>query len=146
MLNAMTATLNEREYRIIYLMESEFEQRMKDVYIATQNDKGAPFLDDMIQELLDIEALLFLEYMKRRPSNYEIRKEDIENLRMDILGGDFEAVVYVFERCDRYFSEMFERDVVNFLMEKQLSFFERIHPFGSRSDSYLYNQPVVSVW
>jgi hypothetical protein len=139
----------DSDYRVIYLREADFEQRMADVYTQKQTEKGAPFLDDMLVELIDIEAILFLEKARENPFQFGLSESEIDSLEQQIVLEDNLETAYtvLWDRAGRDFIELFQRDVRRYLMDNQISFFETDEVYRrSRQDAVLRNSPIIEVW
>lgn len=146
-MGAALAFKNEPDYRVVYLKETDFEQRMNDVYLSKQTYKGAPFYFDILSELIDIEALLFLEIVKENPHKYSFTQNEIEEYEQRIVVlEDIEAAITILARADEGFLELFQRDVYNYLMEKQMSFFMGDGYYKEREGALLKNSPTIEVW
>lgn len=138
----MLAMREEVDYRIIYMAERQFKERVEDVYIAKQTTKKAPSFHDILQELIDVEACLFVLHREEEFCDFteEQRKELIHRIESE----DIEALELVLSRLDKYFIEMFAKDLYLFLVSNQYSFFE--HDPYDPEHIEVYNSSIQPVW
>lgn len=138
----MLAMREEVDYRIIYMAERQFKERVEDVYIAKQTHLKAPAFHEILQELIDVEACLFV--MHREEAFCDLTEEKRTELIQRIEAEDMEALEFVLERLDKRFVEMFAKDLFLFLVSNQYSFFER-DPWDKEHVA-IYNSSIQSIW
>lgn len=138
MLNIQT----DVDYRLIYMREREFSNRVFDVYIAKQTYKRAPYFDEILSELMDIEVWIFLleSEMVKQVLSEEYRLSLIRRIEKD----DHEATSEVFHLMDNHFIETFARDLFLFLLSHNLCFLER--DFYDSSQVEERNMPLQDIW
>lgn len=132
----------EVDYRIIYISEREFAERVNDVYISKQTAKRPPFFNELLEELVDIEAAFFV--MQNREVFNDLNDDEVDELLNLVVAEDPNAIQKVFERIDPHFIELFARDLYLHLMVTGLTFFER--DFYITHSVREYHSPLQSVW
>lgn len=138
----MLAIREEVDYRVIYMAERQFDERVRDVYIAKQTTKKAPTFHEILQELVDIEACLFVLHREEAFSDLtEDGRRDLINL---IEAEDMGALDFVLSRLDARFVEMFAKDLFLYLVSNQYSFFEQ-DPWD-KEHVVTHNSSIQSVW
>lgn len=132
----------EIDYHIVYMMEKDFEKRVEEIYIAKQTHQRAPLFIDILEELVDLEAALFLIHHKEAFA--EFSEPEYDALLARVEGGDTEAIQLVCERMNRNFIEKFAQDLYTHLMLNQLSFLEI--DIYDKNERYTHNSPIQNVW
>jgi hypothetical protein len=130
------------DYRIIYKREEEFSRRIQDIYLS-RSTYGAPFLDQILDELWDILAIFFLESIKDTPRIHEV---DVRLIQQIIETGDPLNAPYLFEVAGWQFCEMFHRDVYLYLIYNQFNFFDRRREDEHYARARQYNPTITEVW
>lgn len=130
------------DYRLIYMLEQDFEERVRDVYTAKATVHRPPVFLDVLGELIDLEALIFFNM-------YDEHFKDMDDyerlaLREALNAEDPHAIAFVMERMDSRFVEMFARDLYLFLKSNFLFFLERDH--YSMDYTHIHNSPLHSIW
>lgn len=138
----MLATREDIDYRVIYMAERNFKQRLEDVYIAKQTHQRPPIFHALLEELVDIEAALFVMHHPEAFSDFT--EEGQEMLILEVEAGNEEMQALVFERMDRRFVEMFAKDLYLMLVSHQYAFFEQ-DVYDSNYKRF-HNACIQSVW
>lgn len=137
----MLAT-REIDYRIVYMKEQDFERKVQDVYIAKQTYYRPPFFIDILMELIDIEAALFM--LHSRDEFEDLTEREYDDLYRKVEAEDPEAINYVYERMDKRFIECFARDLYLHLTSHQLAFLE--NDVYKEEEWVVHASPIQSVW
>lgn len=137
----MLAT-REIDYRIVYMKESDFEKRVNEIYIAKQTHQRAPFFVDILVELVDIEAALFM--IHHRDAFAEMSEREFDELYQRVEGEDTDSIQLVCERMDRNFVERFAKDLFLHLTNHQLAFMEQ--DVYDRGEWFIHNPSIQKVW
>lgn len=148
-MSMLLAANKELAYRVAYLREADFEEKMRSVYIGKQTATEAPFLGEILVEMIDIQALVFLEVIRENPQDFDISSEALSDLEFRIyVQEDSDAAMSILSMADPRFLDSFQRDVYRFLMDNHMSFYiEDLYTVRkSRKDSILKNPPVLNVW
>jgi hypothetical protein len=130
------------DYRLIYMNERAFHGRVSDVYVAKQTHQRPPYFHDILEELVDIEAGLFLLHSPEAFSDMsEYKRKELEKL---VQVEDPDAIAIVFERMSVNFIEMFAKDLFLFLLSHNLAFLEK--DFYNPIFVDEHNRPIQEVW
>lgn len=137
----------ESDYRVAYLLETNFEQRINDVYIAKQTTRRAPYFHDMLAELIDIEATIYLEKIKHNPHESPFTDDELVMLEdMIVISQDFEAACELLLSRDPRYIQQFEYDVYQYLMDKRISFVHQDFNYRHTDIIKFENDAIVDVW
>lgn len=129
-----------KQYHIAYILGTEFEKRMCDIYVGMNTIKRPPYLTDIFSETAQMQALLLLE---RGIGDYQVLERHEEELRErvwnndpsaieEVLGWEADHAVYrniYFDMC-----MFFDRNHMSLIGQKGLGDIEMIH------------SPVMDVW
>ena len=137
----MLAT-REVDYRIVYMKEKDFENRVNEVYHAKQTYRRAPYFMDILEELVDLEASLYMLHNEEAFMDFSESARD--DLYRQVEGGDFEAIQTVLGRMDRDFLEKFAKDLFLYLFNHHFTFLER--DLYNNQDVVMHNPAVQRVW
>lgn len=132
----------EVDYRIIYMSEREVGDRIHDVYRGLQTELKPPIFLEILREMVDVEASLFL--MHHPEAFDELTEVEIERLQNSLAEEEPSAIHFVCERINQNFLELFTRDLYYYLIEHNLFFVEQ--DLYSKNITTLHNQSVRSVW
>lgn len=135
------------DYRVIFKHEGEFARRLNDVYIAKYTNVAAPFFDEIFEELLTMAASIFSDELVENIDQYDIDLQSALHLQNTlIVHDDVEAAMNILHHHGRDFLQLFERDVYQYLIHHQITFYERTSAYHDRRDATLRNPPVIEVW
>lgn len=137
------STVNDVDYRLIYMQEQDFAQRVRDVYIAKQGVKKPPTFHSMLEEFIDIQAYLLIEHYPEEKFG-DCTEAKLNELREGVKKEDPKAIEFVLRRFDLRFIEMFEEDLLKYLKHNQYAFFEQ-DPYD-RSYKVIHNSSLQNVW
>lgn len=135
------ATRKEADYRLIFHKPvwKEFEQLIYDVYFACSKKDGAPFLDEIMDEMWGVMLVAYVEITEEPPTGfataYALPQQDMDK-----------AQEYILRHAGPGFVDLFQRDVMLYLFEHQLAFFVRRYAHAEKKDSILHNGTIVRVW
>lgn len=139
----MLSIKDDIDYRIVYMEQRKIEERLKDVYIAKSTQKKPPTFGGILEELVDIEAALFVRH-NREIDFLDFTDEEIEGLIRDVDLEIPEAIAAVLERMDMRFIEMFAKDLFLMLLANNYVFFEQDR--FDRNQFSVYHEPIQSIW
>lgn len=145
------ATREDVDYRFIFRegVWEMFERKIGLIYFACSTENGAPFLDDIVDELWQVMVEVYLADLKvsnpEEHQKFQHISDYLENSGDIRLGMD-EAREFIFQNADKYFLDMFHRDLLLYLFQNQMSFFLREGPYEERQGKQLYNSAIVGVW
>lgn len=139
----MLAMREDVDFRLIYMDEVRFQERVRDVYVAKQTMKKPPKFKEILEELMDIQASLFLQHEGERVFG-DFTQEERERMLERIDAEDLDTLDLVYERFNPRFIEMFAQDLFLYLMANQFMFFEE--DILDRHHIDVHNSCLQQVW
>lgn len=134
--------VRELDYRVVYMMETDFENRVRDVYVAKHSHRRAPLFIDILAELVDIEAALFM--LHHREAFSELSEAEYGEMYRKVEAEDMDAIHFAYSRMSEEFVECFAKDLFIYLKNNKISFLEE--DFYDSNDTLSHNSAIQSVW
>ena len=138
----MDELLFNKRYHINYLLETKFDKRLYDAYIGYSTSRRPPYIEDIFEETMQMQALLLLESVKENPwtagyveEQWEVVQESVWEddgiAKLEVLGG------YSDDEVDAII-----RDILGFFYRNQLS------TLTGKNTGYIafINAPLKEVW
>lgn len=138
--------VNELNLRRAYILGTNFEKRMFDVYEGMQNSYRPPYLDDLLTQGTGIQAALLLEQNKNLYQGSEKDIREWNELFNQVWDDDSTAKFEVLENL----SEQDQRDIINdifvYMDYNYLSYLVREHRIQPLSQAKLIHSPAKEIW
>lgn len=134
------------DYRLIYLLEDAVRERIDNIYMSRSHQRIPPFFEEIILDMCDLAALLYVERVGQTGTLGHLDMEYISIIRQT---GDPElAILFLQQHAPSNFLDEFQRDIHLYLLAHNLNFFLR--PFNrfeaTFRESRLINPTIIQVW
>lgn len=136
----------DQEYMISYLLGTEFEKRMFDVYIGVSNHSRPPYLEEMFFAATQMQALLQLEKTRRQPGTMNLTEHQWGQMYRDVWNDCENAKMQVLSYSNVHDYEAVLNDIGAFLYRNRLSFLTRNSHYPDKQMAKIVFPPIVSVW
>lgn len=134
----------DHTYHIAHILGTEFEDRMYDIYIGMSNHKRPPFIDDILVDSADMQAMIIMETDKDTLPFASL--EEYEDYYRKVSNGDEMAKDFVLSHASHQRYMQSQSDVIRYLEQNRMCILHRTHRTTSRHHATLINPPVHNLW
>jgi hypothetical protein len=142
----MNKLLYNKHHFINYLLGTDYDRRLWDVYTGMSNIERPAYLDDILRETTQMQALLVLENVKEEPSQLLLSEEDWYLLHEKVWQDDEMAKLEVLEYAKRDHLEEVYYDILSYIEWHRLSILIRRNEWAALNQAILVNSPVTEIW
>lgn len=135
-------TFNELCHMEYILGTTNFEKQSYDIYVGMTSRKGPPFLDEMISETTQMEALRLL----KGEGVLSLSQLEQDQYYHDVWNNEEYAKMEVMDKVSADYYDSVCMDLLHFFTKNRLSILVRKGLSQDKKDSRLYHSPVSDVW
>lgn len=84
----MDELARNKEYHIAYVLGTDYEDRMFDIYTGLGTHSRPPFLEDIFTETTQTQALILLESVKDHPGSIQLTDKEWRDLHAGVWEDD----------------------------------------------------------
>lgn len=138
-------TFNQ-EYTIAYVMGTDFEKRMYDMYIGCGTSYRPPYIEDIFTETSRLQSLLLLQSIKEQPDRLCLTEYEWGKLEQRIMEDDDEAKLDVLSRVSPHEVENVVHDILFYFNKNRLCTLRKTSKHSPVHKAEIIYSPTVRVW
>lgn len=142
----MDELMINKEYHIAYLLGTEFETRMFDMYIGLGTSDRPPYLEDIFIETSQMQALIFLESVKNEPARMGLSSIEWKDLHREVWHNDDHAKMNVLMNVSKNELDNVAHDILLYLTKYRMSTLTRQNGALYSYQANLIHSPFKEVW
>lgn len=135
-----------KEYHLAYLLGTDFEKRMFDVYIGMGNASRPPYLEDIFIETSQMQALILLESIRDRPEVMQLTYTEWDDLHAGVWNEDYFSEMNVLTMASPKEMDHLIHDMFYYLNKFNICTLTKQNGAVNSHQARVIHSPLTEVW
>ncbi|PGQ88238.1 hypothetical protein [Priestia megaterium] len=142
----MDELMMNKEYHLAYLLGTEFERRMYDLYVGLGTAERPPFLEDIFLETTQMQALILLESVRENPGELHLSKKEWDELHIHVWHDNDMAKLHVLSKVSKEEVDNVAHDIFYYLCKYRMSVLTKRNKGNMSYQAGFMHPPIMEVW
>lgn len=142
----MDELMYNKEYHLAYLLGTEFEKRMYDMYIGMGTTERPPYLEDIFIETNQMQSLLLLESIRNEPEKMHLSEQEWDELHTAVWQDDDFAKMNVLMMMSKNELDNIVHDIFHYFQKYRMCILTKQNGATNFHQAKLLHSPLTRVW
>lgn len=142
----MDELMRNKEYHIAYVLGTEFENRMFDVYRGMGTSERPPYIDDIFTETSQMQSLILLESIRSQPETMGLTEHEWNELHKAVWENDEFAKTNVLMMVSKNEVDNVAHDIFHYLYKYRMCTLMKQDGVLYSKQAKLLHSPYTEVW